>query len=62
MLMANTPRYPDSSNHPGLEPERAATTATPWRIYLIWIVVFALLLLMVILHLTGIVGAGSHGL
>ena len=60
--MANIPCYPNSSDHPGLEPDRVATTGSPWRMYLIWIVVIALLLLIVILHLTGIVGAGSHSL
>ena len=56
--MATPPPYPDT----GPEPDRGSTTDTPWRMYLIWIVVIALLLLMVILHLTGIVGAGSRGL
>jgi hypothetical protein len=62
MSMASPHRYPNRGDHPGLGPDREAPTATPWRTYLIWIVVIALLLVMVILHLTGIIGAGSHSL
>jgi len=60
--MANLPRYPDSSDHLDPKPDRPPSASTPKRIYLIWMVVIALFLLMVILHLTGIVSAGSHGL
>ena len=60
--MADPPSYPRSSDSAGAE---TGTDASPRRsrrvVIAIWAAVIALLLLMLILHLTGAVGPGTLG-
>jgi hypothetical protein len=63
--MAGPPSYPDTGTtgqDPGTpsDGERRARRP-PWRTAAIVITGIALLVVMVILHLTGTLGAGSHG-
>lgn len=59
--MASPPRYPQTDDDTGVGPDRESTTGTaPW-VYVLVIVGIALILLMVVLHLTGTMGHGLHG-
>ena len=55
---------PDFPAHPGTgtDPDAKAASARPRWKALLWVaVVVAALGLFIVLHLTGVVGAGSHG-
>jgi hypothetical protein len=60
MPMATPPPYPET-NATGVEPDRPSTAGTPRGVYVFWIIVAVLVVLMVVLHLTGTLGPGSHG-
>lgn len=60
--MADLPEYPDnegvdSGMQRAHEPPR---TARSRRVYLLWALGIGLLLLMLVLHLSGVVGPGSN--
>lgn len=57
--MADLPPYPDTDDT-GVERDCGSTTSRPWRVYVLWSIGIALVLLVVVLHLTGVVGPGSH--
>jgi len=57
--MAHPPPYPDT-NDTGVGPDRGSTPSTPWWVYAFWIIGIGLVLLMVVLHLTGVLGSGTH--
>jgi hypothetical protein len=57
--MAELPHHPDSKDDAGMEPESRATKSSRGT-YVVVALVIAAVLLMVILHLAGVVGAGSH--
>jgi hypothetical protein len=63
--MTGPPSYPDTGitgEGSGTPPGRGQRTGRPrWKTAAIVIVVIALLVMMVILHLTGTLGAGTHG-
>ena len=62
--MTGPPSYPDTGitgEGSGLPGGGQRTGRPRWRTAAIVIVVIALLVMMVILHLTGTLGAGSHG-
>ena len=56
--MAELPEYPEAASGPGEgeEPRRA----TSRRRYFLWIAGIALIALMVVLHVTGVLGPGGH--
>jgi len=57
--MANPPPYPDTDDT-GQRSSSGSATSKPWRMYAIWIIVIGLVLLMVVGHLTGLLGPGAH--
>ena len=61
--MAGPPSYPDTgvSDHGSGPPPGRRTRWLRWRAAAIVIVAIALLAVMVVLHLTGTLGAGTHG-
>jgi hypothetical protein len=58
--MAELPHHPDSDEDSGLEPDRGSSARTRRRTYLFVVFGVALVLLMVVLHLTGVVGPGTN--
>jgi hypothetical protein len=63
--MADPPPYPgtssisdDTSTSPGSRP---GGSRPRWKTVAVWVAVITLLLVMVILHITGVVGAGTNG-
>jgi len=60
--MADRPRYPDTGNDTGAAPEGAPAARKQRRMQLVfWIIAIALVLLVIVLHVTGTVGAGTNG-
>jgi predicted nucleic acid-binding Zn ribbon protein len=59
--MADPPAYPGTHNERSEERGTEPPARRSLRTAVIWILVIALLLVMVILHLTGALGAGMHG-
>jgi hypothetical protein len=60
--VADPPSYPRSRDGTGAEPASETPSRRPrWTVIAIWAAVIALLLLMLILHLTGAVGPGTMG-
>jgi hypothetical protein len=58
IAMAELPEYPDGVGQPG--DGREPRPARARRGYLIWIAGIALVVLMLVLHVTGVLGPGSH--
>jgi hypothetical protein len=58
--MAHPPPYPDSGDDVDEGPDRRRTTNTSRWVYVYWIVGIGLVLLVVVLHLTGVIGPGGH--
>jgi hypothetical protein len=62
--MADPPSYPDTgdiSEDTGTCQAGGAARRPRWKAAAVWAVVIALLLVMLILHLTGTFGPGSNG-
>ena len=57
--MAEIPRHPDTSES-GPVPRVRPVGNRAWWVYALGIAVVALVVLMVALHLTGVIGPGSH--
>ncbi len=58
--MAEPPRHPDTDRLPDVKSDRESTTGTPWRTYVFAAIAIVLVVGAVLLHLTGVVGPGSH--
>jgi hypothetical protein len=59
--MADPPHYPENEEEPGTVLDRGAAGRTPrWVVALGIVIAIALVALIVLLHLTGIVGPGAH--
>lgn len=59
--MAHPPPYPDRGDDTGERPDRGPTAGRPrWVSVLGIIIAIGLLVLIVVLHLTGIVGPGTQ--
>jgi hypothetical protein len=56
--MAELPEYPDGAGRPG--EGRGPRQAGSRRVYLLWIAGIALVVLMLVLHVTGVLGPGGH--
>jgi hypothetical protein len=53
--------HPESNDHPDVAPDAESAAGTPRWITVLGIVIGVLVLLMfVVLHLTGVMGSGSH--
>lgn len=63
--MADPPPYPGTSSigdGTGASPDSRPGGSRPrWKTVAVWVVAIMLLLVMVILHVTGVVGAGTNG-
>ncbi len=59
--MPEVPRHPDTLDE-GSSAEGTTPATRRWRMYALVILAVALLVLIIVLHLAGIVGPGSHGL
>ena len=60
--MARPPSYPDTgSTSEDTGSQRPGSGRSPLRTVVIAVLVIAVLAVMVILHLTGTLGAGTHG-
>jgi hypothetical protein len=62
--MTDPPRYLDTgtSNDTGAQADGGPTGGrSHWSAAAVWIIATAVLLLMLVLHLTGVFGPGSHG-
>ena len=61
--VAGMPPYSDTDDQRGAGPTRGATAGTPPWVYVLGIVLaIALVVLVIVLHLSGILGPGLHGL
>ena len=61
--VADMAPYIDTDDQGGAGPKRGATTGTPPWVYVLGIVLaIALVVLLIVLHLSGILGPGLHGL
>jgi hypothetical protein len=58
--MASPPRHPDTDDDTGVGPDPGSRTGTSRWVYVFWIVGIALILLVVVLHLTGAIGPVHH--
>jgi 4-hydroxybenzoate polyprenyltransferase len=59
--MADLPAHPDSADDPSAGPEHLAVTGRPRRTALLGVAVaVVLVVLMLVLHLAGVLGPGSH--
>jgi hypothetical protein len=58
--MAGPPSHPDTGTT-GQDSSPARTARPHWKTLAIAVIVIAVLAVMVILHLTGTLGAGTHG-
>ncbi|MDP9300819.1 MAG: hypothetical protein M3P43_07985 [Actinomycetota bacterium] len=59
--MADPPRHPGTEENAGVGPDGGAASETPrWVLVFGIVIVIALIGLMILLHLTGILGPGAH--
>lgn len=56
MPMASPPRYPNTDDDTGVRHDRGSTPSTSRWVYAVGIAVIALVVLLVVLHVTGTVG------
>jgi hypothetical protein len=57
--LADPPSYPDTGDDTGVRPDRGSATSTSRWVLVVGIVI-AVVLLLVVLHLTGVLGPGAH--
>jgi hypothetical protein len=60
MAMTDPPRHPGTVGNGGPGPEGSPGGASGWRVVLGVTIAIALLVLIVLLHLTGTIGPGAH--
>jgi hypothetical protein len=59
--MAYPPPDPDGGDNTGVGPSRGSATSTPrWVPVLGIVIAIGLVLVLVVLHLTGVLGPGAH--
>lgn len=59
--MADPPRSPETDNDTGVGPDRGAAPGTRrWAFVLGIMIAIAVVVLMVVLHVTGTLGPGAH--
>ncbi len=58
--MTEPPRYRDTGDDIGVGSGRESTSGTPWSRYVLTAIGIVLVLGFVLLHLTGVLGPGSH--
>ena len=59
--MADPPRYPENEEDAGVNPDHGAARSKPRWVFVLGILIaIALVLLIVLLHATGVVGPGAH--
>ena len=58
VAVADLPQYPDDGG--GSSEEREARPPTSRRVYVWWVFGIAVVALMLVLHLAGVFGPGSH--
>jgi cytochrome b561 len=59
--MAHPPPYPGSGDDSGASPNRGSTDGAPRWVSVVGIIAFVVLVvLMVVLHLSGVIGSGAH--
>jgi hypothetical protein len=59
--MADPPRYPETEEDAGPGPDDESTRGTPRWVFVLGIIIaIALVALMLLLHLTGTLGPGTH--
>jgi hypothetical protein len=59
--LADPPSYPDTRDDTGVGPDRGSSSSTPRWVPVVGIVIaIVLVLLLVVLHLTGVLGPGAH--
>jgi hypothetical protein len=59
--LAHPPHYPDTGDDSGMDSDRIPATGAPRWISVVGIIVaIGLVLLLVVLHLTGVIGPGAH--
>jgi hypothetical protein len=60
--MADQPRHPDTSDDTSIDTSAVPGAARPrWKVALVIVIVAAALALMIVLHVTGVVGANTNG-
>jgi len=60
--MTDPPFYPPTRDEAGAEPGgEPAASRQRWRVIMFWIIGIALVLLLIVLHLTGAFAPGAHG-
>jgi hypothetical protein len=59
--MVDPPHYPDTGEDTGGRRDRGSASRTPrWVLVLGIVIAIVLVLLLVVLHLTGVLGPGAH--
>ncbi len=56
--MADPPPYPETDDELGAD--RGSAPARSRQVYVLWVIGGALIVAFVVLHLTGVIGPGSH--
>jgi hypothetical protein len=60
--MAIPPRHPDISDDMSNQADDKSAVARPrWKVALVVVIVIAVLVLFIVLHVTGVVGAKTNG-
>ncbi len=58
--MPDPPRHPETGNDTGVRPDRGPAIRSRWWLFSLWLIGIALVVLVVVLHLSGAIGPGGH--